>query len=64
MKSWKTTILGIAALLVAVGSGLTAVLDSDPLTTINWEEVIAALTGLGLLAARDNSRTSEKAGAK
>lgn len=64
MKSWKTSIMGIAALLVAIGSALKALLDGDPTTVVNIDAVIAALAGLGLLAARDNNVTSEQAGAK
>ncbi len=64
MKSWKTTILGICALLVALGTAGTAILDGDPATSLDWEQIIAALAGLGLLAARDNSKRSESVGAK
>jgi hypothetical protein len=64
MKSWKTTVTGIAAIIVAIGSALIATLDSDPATVADWGAVVAAvLAGVGLVAARDNGVTSEQAGA-
>jgi hypothetical protein len=64
MKSWKTTVTGIAAIVVAIGSALIATLDSDPATVADWGAVVAAvLAGVGLVAARDNGVTSEQAGA-
>ena len=65
MKSWKTSAAGIGAILVAVGSAMTAHFDGDVITTPDWGAVIAAvIAGIGLLAARDNSVISESAGAK
>ena len=64
MKSWKTTAVGIGALLVAIGSAMIALLDDDPNTSLNIQQLISALAGLGLIAARDNSKTSEDVGAK
>ena len=63
-SSWRTTLAGIGALLIAVGTMLAAVTDGNPETVPNTEMLIAALTGLGLLAARDNGVSSEKAGAR
>ena len=64
-KSWKTTAAGIGAILVAVGSALTAMFDADPATTADWGAVIAAvIAGIGLITARDNNVSSEQAGAK
>lgn len=63
--SWKTSAAGIGAILVAVGSALTAMFDADPATIPDWGAVVAAvIAGIGLLAARDNGVTSEAAGAK
>lgn len=64
MKSWKTTVAGIGAILVAWGTALTAMFDNDPTTVVDWGAVFAAvIAGIGLIAARDNDVTSEKAGA-
>lgn len=56
MKSWKTTVAGVAALLFAAALALQ---DSP-----NWEAIAAlAAGGFGLVFARDNDVTSEEAGA-
>lgn len=62
--SWKTTVAGIAAIVTALGSAVAALFDADPTTLPDWGAVAAAvLAGVGLIAARDNNVTSEKAGA-
>lgn len=58
-SSWKTTITGLAVLLIAVGTTAKALLDGDPTTNPDFNELLAALAGLGLWAARDNKVTSE-----
>ena len=65
MKSWKTTIAGVGTILSAVGLALKAAFDGDPSTTVNIElTATAIMSGIGLIAARDNGVTSEQAGAK
>jgi hypothetical protein len=65
MNSIKTTVMGIASILVALGSAALALVDDDPTTVVNIEATIAAvIAGIGLIMARDNSKTSEEDGAK
>ena len=65
MKSWKTTVSGIGAILAAVGGAMTALFDGNAATNPDWTAVIAAVVaGFGLIFARDNKVTSEDAGAK
>jgi len=55
---WKTTVLGICTILVAVGNALVALLDGNPQTTVDIPTVIAAITaGWGLIMAKDFSVT-------
>jgi hypothetical protein len=64
-KSWKTSAAGIGAILVALGSALSATFDADPVTVPDWGALVAAIiAGVGLLAARDNDKSSEEVGAK
>lgn len=64
MSSWKTTTAGVGAILIAIGSAMSAQFDSDPATVADWGAVIAAvIAGIGLIFARDNKVTSEQAGA-
>ena len=65
MKSWKTTAAGIAAIVAAVALAISHQFDTDPATIADWSAVITALTaGIGLVLARDNDKTSERAGAR
>lgn len=65
MKSWKTTVMGICGILAAVATLVKALVDNDPSTNPDWTMTITAITtGIGLISARDNSVTSEQAGAK
>lgn len=62
--SWKTTTAGVAAIVVALATAVGALFDADPNTLPDWGAVAAAVVaGVGLIAARDNNVTSEKAGA-
>jgi hypothetical protein len=62
--SWETTLTGLGAMLLALGSALQAQFDQDPATIPDWGLVLSlSLAGLGLLRARDNNKTSEQVGA-
>src|SRR5574340_997598 len=59
MVNWRTTILGVATILVAVGSGFIALLDNDPATVFDWAAFAAAITaGAGLIVAKDAAARS------
>lgn len=64
--SWKTTLAGIGALLVLIGSCLKAAFDGDPTTVMPGEgEIIATvIVAVGLLFGRDNDKSSEDVGTK
>lgn len=62
--SWLTRILGILAAIGVIISGLIAILDSDPATVIDMEEVLGAIVALGLWKVREEKVDSENAGAK
>jgi hypothetical protein len=51
MKNWKTTILGIATLLVALGMNIDHLAKGEG---INWTQLSAAVAGLGLMTAKDH----------
>ena len=56
MNNKNTTIAGIGAILVAVGSVLTSMFDGDPATTADFASAVAAvIAGVGLILAKDAS---------
>lgn len=62
--SWRTTALGIAAILSAVAGAASLLLDADPATNPDWTSVLTAIAaGVGLIMARDNNKTSANVGA-
>lgn len=61
--SWRTTTAGIAALVAAVASAAAAWFDNDPATVPDLAAISAAIAGVGLLFARDDRVSSERAGA-
>lgn len=64
-KSWKTSVSGLAAILVAVGAALSALSDGKAETNVDFPSLFAAcIAGVGLLFARDNNRSSESVGVK
>ena len=65
MNSWKTTALAILAGVGILIVQATALLDSDPNTVMQWDQVTTALGVFGIgWFARDNDKSSEDAGAK
>lgn len=65
MKSWKTTLAGIAAAVGAAGTALAAYFDADPNTVPDWGLTIGLISAaVGLFTARDNDKSSEDTGAK
>lgn len=64
-KSWRTTVAGVAAFLAALFADIKAVSDDDPETKPNIEMTVAlGAVAIGLITARDNKVSSERAGAK
>jgi anti-sigma-K factor RskA len=64
MKSWKTTLAGVAAIVAAVATAVSAQFDNNPATFPDWTLVIGMITaGVGLMFARDDDKTSEQVGA-
>ena len=61
--SWKTTTAGVLSIVVAVASAALVWLKTGGLP--DFGPVMAAVTaGVGLIAARDNDKSSEDVGAK
>ena len=64
-KSWKTTTLGVLGIISALATLLTALLDNDPNTVPDWGIISLVIwPSIAALFARDNSVTSEQAGAR
>lgn len=65
--SWKTSVLGWAGLVTAVGLAVSAVLGGEGAEGIDWgglwESIIVVFPSLAAIFARDNNVTSEAAGA-
>lgn len=65
MKSWKTTVMGIATILSIISGLAIAFLDGNAATNPDWTTAIAGITtAFGLIFARDNDKSSETVGAK
>lgn len=57
-KSWRTTTLGILAIVTAVAGFVKATLDNDPTTEPDMAALVAAISaGIGLLFAKDSKVT-------
>ena len=64
MKSWKTTAAAVIGFVVLLLNAATQILDEDPATNPDYGAIGTAGAALvGLLFARDNDVSSEKAGA-
>lgn len=64
-SSWKTSIFGAGGILVIAANVAAMLLDGNPATNPDWSVVFAALMpSIAALFARDNTVTSEQAGAK
>lgn len=64
MKSWKTTVLGILTIIIAVATAGKLALTGG-IGAVDFAGVIpAVMAGVGLIFARDNDVSSEQAGAK
>lgn len=62
MKSWKTTLTGVLAILAALIPALQAQLTTGK---AEWSTAIAAgIAGIGLIFARDAGVSSEQQGIK
>lgn len=66
-KSWRTTTAGILALIASLIPSAIALIDGDPATVIDRNEISAALMGFVMaymgVSARDNKVSSEDVGA-
>lgn len=62
MKSWKTSLGGTGAILAGLGAIATGISKDD--YSVIAAALPAIIAGFGLLAARDNDKTSEETGAK
>lgn len=61
--SWRTTLTGVLAIVVAVSGALKAEFDGDPVTVADWGSVAAAvMAGVGLILARDAKVSSQQEG--
>jgi len=57
MENYKTTLLGIASILIAIGTFLKAAFDGDPSTVPDYEATFMAVTlGVGLISAKDSTK--------
>ncbi len=64
-SSWRTTTLGVLAIVAALCGAASALIDGNPATSPDMSSLSAAImAGIGLIAARDNGVSSEQAGAK
>jgi hypothetical protein len=54
MNNRNTTMAGIGAIIVAIGSVFVTMFDADPATVVDFGSAIAAIiAGVGLIFAKD-----------
>jgi hypothetical protein len=53
LSNWRTTVLGVAAIMTAIGDLITQLAQSDFDATRFGTDITGIFTGLGLLFARD-----------
>ena len=59
-KSWRTTVYGVILILQALATAGAALLDGDPSTVANWNQLSASvLAGFALISARDQRAHKE-----
>ena len=56
MRNWKTTGLGVCALLTAVGTAGTALLDGDPATQPDIVSLLAGIVGIVAILTREEGQ--------
>lgn len=56
MRNPRTTILGWLVLVSALLGAVMAFIDGDPSTNPNFEAIMAALAGVGLITAKDGNK--------
>lgn len=60
LKSIQTTAMGIALILIAVGTAMKSIVDGDPGTTVSWDTFVAEIViAWGLLRAKDGDKSTE-----
>ena len=65
MKSWQTTLAGVAAIIAAIATAVASQFDDDPATIAEWGVVIGLLAaGIGNVVGRDHNKSSEDVGIK
>jgi len=65
LVSWKTTLAGVSAILVSLGTLAGAVSSEGGISSEMLTATITGIvTGIGLLTARDSDKSSQDTGAR
>ena len=57
-RSWKTTLAGLSAIIVAVLSAINLLIDGNPSTNPDWGVTVSAvIAGIGLIFGKDYNVT-------